>query len=63
MDAAGFQWTLMTVAGAVLLVAVIAWAMMRNRASRGEVDRSERGTRELYEAEERAHSGEADGMP
>ena len=63
MDAGGFQWTLMTVVGAILLAAVIAWAMLRNRTSRAQDEQSERATRRVYEEEEKAHHGEADKVP
>lgn len=63
MDFAGFSWSLMTIVGAAVLAIVIAWAVLRNRSSRSEIDRSEAATRHLYEEEERAHRGESDNVP
>ena len=63
MDAGGFNWTLLTVVGAAVLIVVIAIAMMLNRTSRQKRDLSERATRELYREEERAHRDEGDGVP
>ena len=63
MDAAGFDWTLMTIVGAAVLAIVIAWAALRNRASRRTEQESEAATRRVYEEEERAHHGEADDVP
>jgi hypothetical protein len=40
----------MTVLGPVLLIAVLIWAFMRNRGgSQAEIDRAERGARDLRE--------------
>ena len=63
MDWAGFNWSLMTIVGAVVLAAVIAWAALRNRSSRSEIERSEEATRRNYAEEERAHRGESDNVP
>ena len=62
MDLGGFNWSLLTIVGPALLAIVILWALLRNRgASRGERDRTERATRDLYreeEAERRAPDSE-----
>lgn len=43
-------WSVMTVLGPVLLIAVLIWAFMRNRGgSQAEIDRAERGARDLRE--------------
>ena len=63
MDFAGFNWTLITIVGAVVLAVVIAWAMLRNRTPPAEVEESEEATRHLYEEEEREHHGESDHVP
>jgi len=52
MDAGGFDWTLLTIVGPALLAVVILWAVLRNRASRGDRGRTEAATRELYRQEE-----------
>jgi len=63
MDVSGFNWTLITIIGAIVLAAAIAWAALRNRTSRPTAERSEEATREVYEAEDRAHRGEGDDVP
>jgi hypothetical protein len=52
MDAGGFGWGLQTIIGAAIFAAVLLWAVLRNRASRAEHDRSDRATRDLYREEE-----------
>jgi hypothetical protein len=52
MDAGGFDWTLLTIVGPALLAVVILWAVLKNRASRGERARTEEATHRLYEQEE-----------
>src|SRR4051794_10859731 len=44
MDLGGAGWGLQTIIGALLLVAVLAWAMLRNRSAKTPLDRTERGT-------------------
>ena len=63
MDFAGFNWSLMTMFGPIILAVVIAWAALRNRSSRSEIERSEEATRRNYEEEDRAHRGESDNVP
>jgi hypothetical protein len=63
MDFGGFNWSLLTIVGAIVLAVVIAWAALRNRSSRAEIDRSEQATHRVYEEEERAHHGESDNVP
>ena len=55
----GWLWTLITILGPLLLIGAILWAFLRNRnPSRSELERSERGARELREKLEREDSGE-----
>jgi len=63
MDLGGFNWTMITIVGAAVLAAVIAWAALRNRSSRSRAEDSEEATRRLYEEEEREHHGESDYVP
>ncbi|MGZ8310881.1 MAG: hypothetical protein ACXWUP_05475 [Allosphingosinicella sp.] len=63
MDSGGFSWSLLTIVGPIVLALVIAWAALRNRSSRGEIERSEQATRRLYDEEEGAHHGESDKVP
>jgi len=47
---AGGLWGLATIVGPILLIAVIIWAMMRNRGgTKREVDRAEQGAVQLRE--------------
>ena len=44
----GWLWSLATILGPILLIAAIVWAFLRNRNPRpGEIERAERGAREL----------------
>jgi hypothetical protein len=52
MDLGGAGWGLQTIVGAALFVAVLAWVVLRNRASRASLDRTERGTRDVYDRAE-----------
>jgi len=63
MDSGGFNWTLLTIVGPIVLLAVIAWALLRNRRSGRSDERSEAATRRVYEQEERDHRGESDDVP
>ena len=55
MDLGGINLFFVEVVGAVILVAVIAWAVMRTKSKGKETspERTERATHELYEEEER----------
>jgi cbb3-type cytochrome oxidase subunit 3 len=52
MDAGGGSWAILNIVGPLLLVLVLGWAFMRNRKARGTIDRTERATHDLYDAEE-----------
>ena len=55
MDLGGANWTIITIVGPLLLAAVLLWAWLRNRRSRGgDADRTERATRDAYDREEEA---------
>ncbi|MFL6858952.1 MAG: hypothetical protein ACJ8EB_13740 [Allosphingosinicella sp.] len=59
MDLGAAGWGLQTIVGAVLLAAVLLWVVLRNRASRASMDRTERGTRDVYDrSEEVRRSGD-----
>ena len=56
------EWTLMTFLGPILLAAVLAWAMLNNRRSRAEKQRTEEATRIRREQEDRDQKArEAEG--
>ena len=58
MDSAGFNWTIMTIVGPVLLVAVLIWVVLRSRGERVDPDRTERATHDVYDEEEAARREE-----
>ena len=63
MDSGGLNWTLIDIVGPLILVAVIAFVVLRNRRSRHDRADSEAATRRLYEEEEREHRGEGGNVP
>ena len=63
MDFGGFNWSLLTIVGPILLVLVIAWAVMRNRASGRDDAANDAATRRVYEEEDREHRHESDNVP
>jgi hypothetical protein len=59
MDLGGLGWILLDIVGPGLLIAVLAWAILRNRRSNIPPERTERGTRQVYdEAEEVRREGD-----
>jgi hypothetical protein len=54
MDLGGAGWGLQTIIGALVLAAVLLWAVIRNKSSKVDKDRTERKTRDLYDQEEAA---------
>ena len=61
MDTGGASWALQTVIGGAILIIVILWAVLRNRASRGNRDRTERATHDLYDQENANRDRSGDG--
>jgi len=56
------EWGFMTILGPILLAAVLAWAMLNNRRSRAEKQRTEEATRIRREQEDRDQKArEAEG--
>jgi uncharacterized membrane protein len=55
MDFGGINLVFMEVVGAVILFAVILWVVLRTRSKgkKSSPERTEQGTRDLYEEEER----------
>lgn len=62
MDTGGWNWAILDIVGPAILIIVIAWAVLRNRASRGGMDQTERGTRDAYDREEEARRSGDDGV-
>ena len=55
MDGGGAGWSLITIVGPILLLAVIVFVVIRNRqSSKRSVDRTEAATRELYKSQDAA---------
>jgi hypothetical protein len=50
----GAGWFLQTVVGGLLLASVLLWAVLRNRKSPVDPERTERATHDLYDEEEAA---------
>ena len=61
MDTGGGSWGIINILGPLLLAAVLLWALLRNRRSRTDVDRSERATHDAYDREEEARRRDDDG--
>ena len=53
-------WSLVTIIGPLLLLAVIAWVVLRSKKRGAEMNQreTEEGTRRLYQKEQDAHEGE-----
>jgi hypothetical protein len=64
MDLGGANWAILTIVGPLLLAAMILWALLRNRKAKtgNEVERSERATHDLYDAEETARRESDEGI-
>jgi hypothetical protein len=58
MDAGGFNWSIITIVGPLLLALVLIWAIMRNRKSGADPDTTERETHRVYDEEEKARREE-----
>ena len=63
MDLGAAGWGLQTIVGGFLLAAVLLWALLRNRSSRREINRSERGTRDVYDEAEQVRRSGDDSAP
>jgi len=61
MDLGGLSWSLITIVGPVVLLAVAAWAIWRNKKSRVPDEVTEEGTRRVYREEEQARRSGTDG--
>jgi hypothetical protein len=52
---------ILVILGPILLAAAIAWAMLRNRGSRADIERTEAATRERYEQQDREDKARENG--
>jgi hypothetical protein len=59
----GLWWSLITIVGPIALALVLLWALLRNRAQRRDVGRTEQATREVYREENDAHADEGRNTP
>ena len=57
-DSGANYWLIVTIIGPILLLAVIAWVIMRNKQSKVEKDITEQGTRDVYAEEQHIHENE-----
>ena len=48
----GKLWPIITIVGPILLLAVVLWAIVRNRTSRRSYQRTEQATKDLYAEED-----------
>ena len=64
MDLGGINLFFIEVVGVIILLAVMAWAVMRTRSKGKETSTrtTERATHELYEEEERRRKDGVDGL-
>ncbi len=51
-DMAGGFWSIITIVGPIVLLAALAWAVLRNRSTAAQDRRTAEGTRKLYAEEE-----------
>ncbi|KQN25168.1 hypothetical protein ASE86_02610 [Sphingomonas sp. Leaf33] len=54
MDTGGGFWSILTIVGPLVLIAVLAWVVLGNRRSKAAEQRTEEATRANYERQERA---------
>jgi hypothetical protein len=57
------EWSLITIVGPILLALGLAWAMLNNRRSRAEEQRTEEATRVRRAEEDRASKESQRGTP
>lgn len=50
-DLGGGLWSLMVIIGPIVLLAVLLWAILNNRRSKRDIQRTEDATHDLYDAQ------------
>jgi hypothetical protein len=63
VDMAGALWSVITIAGPILLAGALLYAMLRNRRSRAEKLHSERAVRDQHNSKRRAEGVPIDTTP
>ncbi|HVQ09939.1 MAG TPA: hypothetical protein VMS43_16050 [Allosphingosinicella sp.] len=61
MDVGAVLWIVLKFGGPVILLAVLGWAIWRNKQSRIPKQVTEAGARRIYDEEERARRAGTDG--
>jgi hypothetical protein len=61
VDVGAVLWVVLKFGGPVILLAVLGWAIWRNKQSRIPERVTEAGTRRVYDEEERARRAGTDG--
>ena len=61
MDVSSPLQSVMVIVGPILLALAIAWAMLRNRATRGDVKHTEEATRTRYDQQDKEDKARANG--
>ena len=61
MDTGGFNWSIMTIVGPLLLIAVLLWLVLRRNKSRS-IQHTEEKTDDLYDEEERRRRAGTDDL-
>jgi hypothetical protein len=61
MDVSSPLQSIMVIVGPILLALAIAWAMLRNRAQRGDVKKTEEATRTRYDQQDKEDKARENG--
>ena len=61
MDLSSPLQSILVIVGPILLALAIAWAMLRNRASRGDVEKTEEATRMRYDQQDKEDKARENG--
>jgi FtsZ-interacting cell division protein ZipA len=53
IDSAGGLWGIMTIVGPIVLAAILLWAILNNRTSKAQKDRTEAATKRVRDEQNR----------